>query len=95
MTDPRAAFEAWFTKDGDYEPEWLDGRETSAGFLYSSADTENMWEAYQAAINHERSECAKVAETVPLESFCSVPSMAMLAKNRADVAAAIRARSQS
>jgi hypothetical protein len=48
----------------------------------------------QAAIKAEREACARVAETVPLESFCSVPSMAMLAKNRADVAAAIRARSQ-
>jgi len=53
------------------------------------------WRIWQAAIKHEREACARVAETVSLESFCSVPSMAMLAKNRADVAAAIRARSET
>ncbi len=48
-------FEAWLTKDGDYEPELLDGPKTSAGFLYTNADTENMWNAWQAraAVSHD------------------------------------------
>ena len=44
----RAQFETWFCKEGDYEPEWLYGRETSAGFSYSNADTENMWQTWLA-----------------------------------------------
>jgi len=42
-----SAFEAWFCKDGDYDPEWL----TKSGAnhaLYMDADTENMWQAWQA-----------------------------------------------
>ena len=45
--DEREAFEAWFCKDGDYDPEWL----TKSGAnhaLYMDADTENMWQAFQA-----------------------------------------------
>lgn len=48
LVDERTAFEAWFCKDGDYEPERLHGRKTAAGFWYSDADTENMWQAWQA-----------------------------------------------
>lgn len=45
----RSAFEVWFCQDGDYDPEWLYGRETPTGFLYSNADTQHMWEAWQAS----------------------------------------------
>ncbi|SDX15768.1 hypothetical protein SAMN05518669_103426 [Variovorax sp. YR634] len=54
----REAFEAWFCEEGDYEPEWLFGRETSAGWSYSNADTENMWQAYAKGRMDERAALA-------------------------------------
>lgn len=47
VANERASFEAWFCSGGDYEPEWLD-KSGANHALYLHADTENMWQAWQA-----------------------------------------------
>lgn len=47
----RAEFEAWFAKDGDYEPSNLDRSGAHTG-LYMNSDTQQQWEAWQARAAH-------------------------------------------
>jgi hypothetical protein len=61
MTDTRAAFERWFQDD------FLNGMDTAGGWdaernCYVTHQVHMAWMGWQAAINHERSECAKVCE---------------------------------
>jgi hypothetical protein len=79
MTDTRAAFEAWAATQ--------DLSVTGANWGVNSLKRACAWAAWQAAIKHERSECAKVCEEVG-------PKDGALALVTAGFAAAIRARSQ-
>lgn len=47
--DERAEFEAWFKQGGDYDPDWLAFSNEVQG-QYSNQETQNMWDAWQAAI---------------------------------------------
>jgi hypothetical protein len=57
MTDTRAAFEAWAATYG-YETI------SDAEGLYWDDGAQMVWLCWQAAIKHEREECAKVCEDV-------------------------------
>lgn len=50
MSTERERFEAWFTRDGDYEPEWLVRSGANQG-MYLDSETEKLWEAWKAAID--------------------------------------------
>ena len=91
MTD-REAFERWF-EDG-----FMDGMDTVGEWdaernCYTVFQVHMAWKGWQAAINHERSECAKVCEdqgdAAERGHFCMGNG-----KWARDCAAAIRARSQ-
>lgn len=84
MTDTRAAFEAWY---GVESPP----RFSKSG-RYCRDSLEETWCAWQAAINHERSECAKVCEDQASAHDGSHNSQAAIGCD--GCAAAIRARSQ-
>jgi len=87
MTDTRAAFEAWYGKF----PRDLKRHESGR---YCGPGTENMWEGWQAAINHERSECAKVCEEIEEPAWYSYENPNSFYDGSGACAAAIRARSQ-
>ena len=88
MTDTRAAFEAW-AKEQLYPvvEKKPDGR-------YWSSHTHIVWETWQAAINHERSECAKVCEEIEEPAWYSYENPNSFYDGSGACAAAIRARSQ-
>jgi len=76
QTAERAAFEVWFCEDGNYEQEWLDGRVVAGEFLYSNADTENMWQAWLAALA-----TTKATAPVAREDFDKLSADLTRAKN--------------
>jgi len=90
MTDTRAAFEAWY---GVESPP----RFSKSG-RYCRDSLEETWCAWQAAINHERSECAKVCEDYGSSYDNEWNRKLGVANDLKDAcdecAAAIRARSQ-
>ena len=60
MTDPRVAFEEWYAADAmPAEADWFK-RDPDDRDEYDSGTTHCAWRAWQAAIKHEREECAKV-----------------------------------
>jgi len=67
--DEREAFEVWFCASGDYEPEWLD-KSGANHALYMDADTENMWQAFQAGVAITRPALAPQAARFAM-TYCS------------------------
>jgi hypothetical protein len=93
MTDTRAAFETWYSGDGKY-PKAI--RRDDDGDGYHLMHAQSSWAAWEAAIKHERSECAKVCEDMAgtMSMFANVKDAKMHNNAIAGCAAAIRARSQ-
>jgi hypothetical protein len=64
MTDTRAAFEAWAVSE-EAELDLTTVRNENLRIeAYVKKETFAAWKGWQAAINHERAECAKVCEEI-------------------------------
>jgi hypothetical protein len=87
MTDTRAAFEAWYGKYPHDLKKHENGR-------YFGPGAQDLWETWQAAINHERSECAKVCEEVDEPGWTGYECPNTFNDGKWAAAAAIRARSE-
>jgi hypothetical protein len=89
MTDTRAAFEAWVR---EFMPDVSLRGDGVNMDRYELLGVRRMYGAWQAAINHERSECAKVCEDQASAHDDFHNSQAAIGCD--GCAAAIRARSQ-